>query len=71
MPKILLIANSNAVGSFKVQCTGATPRAHGDNRGWYKITLNGLGGVLVAPLLRQYFHLNPVPYVVLSMDKTP
>lgn len=65
-PKILFIASPDAVGSFKVQCTGNPPREHGESRGWYEIELNGCGGFKVSPIPPQHFDLIRVPYVLES-----
>lgn len=67
-PKLLLIASAESIGRFKIQCTGATPKAHGKCWGWHEIRLNGTGGVSVKPLRKQYFPLNHVPVVVEDME---
>jgi hypothetical protein len=66
---MLLIASANSIGRFKIQCTGATPKAHGKCWGWHEIVLNGLGGYKIKPLPKQYFPLDSVPVVVEEIDQ--
>jgi len=71
-PKILFIASPESTGDFKIQCGDHRCVSEGQNRGWYKITLNGCGGYKVQPVsqreLQERFKLEKVPYALQDGD---